>query len=357
VTHYLEFPTRLEANQSVRVRARVQGVLEEKNFESGAMVEKGTLLFRIEPEPYEAALARAEANLASARAALEIAEADLQRKEQAFKSNAVSEIDVLTARARQSEAEAAVKASETAVTDARINLGYTEIHSPISGQVSDSQADPGNLVGTQDAVLLTTVVDSSSLTGSIQISEREYLAYLRRVAEGQQRPPEEVDFKLKLVDGTIYSETGSLVFIDNQVDRDTGTIRVQIRFPNPRGELAAGFFARIMIPIVFNDAEVVPAAAVQRDIGGDFVAVVGQDNVVERRAVFKGPQIGSQQVIEEGLSAEDRVVIAGLQRAIPGAKVTPVPPDPGLAGESGGEQPAPESEQSPPEGGAQTETE
>jgi len=331
VTEWAEFTGTTKAFESAEIRARVEGFLDSVNFEPSSRVKKGQLLFVIEPKPYQAQLDQALADLAIKNAELQLAEATLIRKENAYKDRAVSEVDVIQARAEKTKAEASIKAAEAAVETARINLSYTSIHSPIPGMVSRNLVDVGNLVGRGEATLLSSVVNDDPMYCYFSLSESDLLQFMSRKnarLDDERTKKERNTVFLELANEVGYPHEGVLDYIDNKVDPQTGTIQARGRFANPKGELASGLFARVRIPIgLLKDALLVPEVALGTDQSGRYVYVVNNQNDVEYRRVKPGPLEKGMRVVLEGIKADDRVIIKGLQRARPGMKVTPMTPE------------------------------
>lgn len=325
VTTYLTFPGKTEAEESVEIRARVKGFLRSIDFEPGSRVAKDQLLFTIEPEPFEAAVAAAKGQLAKANADFEIAKANRMRREQALKTNAVAELEVLKARADEDAAKANIQVAEANVSDAEINLSYTRIKSPIDGVVSRNLVTIGNLVGGTDPTLLTTVVDDDPVFAYFELSERAILPYLKT-----RKDLEDVDnskvrktpVKLQFATGSIYDTEGRIDFIDNRLDPETGTMRARAEFDNPNAEVAEGLFVKVMIPQPATDAILVLRESIQRDLAGRYVLTVDKDNVVIRKNVEPMEVVGYRQIVK-GLDSGDRVIVRGLQRAREGIDVAP----------------------------------
>lgn len=335
VTVFLELPARTTSFARAEVRARVKGFLQEIHFQPGRPVKAGAPLFTIERDQFEAALASAEGQLERAQADLGIATTNLEKRTQAGQTGAVSKIDIAAAEAERKAAAAAVKMAEASVQDAKRDLSYTGIASPMDGMVSKSEIDIGNLVGADGPTLLTTVVQDHPIFAEFEINERDILRHLpKRRLVGNERPDREIqqaDIRLTLSDGTIHPLTGRVDFLDNTVDPETGTIRARARFDNPDGSLISGLFVRVGIPWKFENAGDsgpirVPAEVVQRDLAGSFVLVVGEGNRVERRPVEASSfREGPDAILTSGLTAGDRVIVSNLQKARPGLVVTPRP--------------------------------
>jgi len=320
VTIYSDISARIESFLTVEVRARVAGFLRSVEFKDGQLVEAGQLLFKIEPEQYQAALDMAKAQLAQSEAQAELAQIRFERREIAYKTKAVSELDLHTSRAELSVANAGVRSAKASVKKAELNLSYTEVVAPTAGRVSRSLVHIGNLVGAGDATLMTILVVEDPVFVYAEMDEREVLPILRRVLQ-EDRLPRAV--KLQMADGVDYGEVGTPDYIDPIMDRETATITVRAVFPNPDTFLKAGMFARLMIPRELKGAIMIPELAIQKNMLGAFVLCVNADNIVEKTYITTGARVdGNLRVVTEGLSVEDRVITGGMQRARPGSAVT-----------------------------------
>ncbi len=327
VTVFQEFVGSTEAFKSVDIRARVQGFLDEMSFEPSSFVRKDQLLFVIEPEPYEAQRDRAAAGLKGAEAGLARAESDLDRLEQAVKTNAVSQQEVTRARAERDQASAALLQAQAELTNAEIQLEYTTVTSPIDGLVSRNFVDLGNLVGAGEATLLTTVRQIDPIYAYFEVSER-FIAQALEQRGGHKGPKDGgVVSATLLLEETGLEIEGVIDSMENTVDAATGTIRVRGVFPNPDALIFPGFFVRVRLPgELLEDALLVEEIALGTDLGGRYLMIVGEDNVVERRYIEPGPlQPDQTRVILAGLAPGERYIIDGLQRARPGMPVTPSP--------------------------------
>jgi len=328
IIDHVEFTGSTEAVESVQIRARVEGYLENIRFEDGVRIEKGELLFNIDPKPFQARLDMAAADLSLSLADLELARTTLRRKEGALKDNAISEVEVIEARARRDKAGAAVEAARAAVVTARLDLSYTAIHAPISGRIDRHRADAGNLVGAGERTLLATIVKDDPIHVYFNVSESDLMCYQRQ----HQQTPTNGNGKTPVFLGVAgeegYPHEGRVDFVDNRVDADTGTIQVRALFPNPDGLLLPGLFARVRVPTSApHPALLVPERALGADQLGRFLLVIGDKNTVAYRTVRVGDKFGDLRVIESGIASGDRVIVNGIQRARPGAPVTPVMED------------------------------
>lgn len=322
VTVFRDFPGRLAPSDEVDIRARVKGFLKTIDFEDGERVKKGDLLFTIEPDEYESAANAAEAQLAQAKAALKLADATLQRNQSAYESRAVSEVDVLTAEANKDSADAAVLAAQAQLERAQLELSYTKIHAPFDGRIARREHSVGNLVGSGESTLLTTLVAEKPIDAFFNIDERALLDHTRSGRNtgkpGENIPP----VTLELADGGTFNEKGKVDYNDPQFDPNTGTLQVRARFPNADLQLLPGMYGIIQIPEEKKGALLVPDLAIQRDLGGSFVLVVNDQNVVESRYVQRGELVGTDRIITDGLADDEQIIVNGIQRARPGIKVS-----------------------------------
>ncbi|HYZ48151.1 MAG TPA: efflux RND transporter periplasmic adaptor subunit [Sphingomonas sp.] len=321
VNEWDDYVGRFEASKTVEVRPRVSGQIVAVHFTDGQMVRKGQLLFTIDPRPFAAALAEARAGLASAQSDLALARADLGRAQRLLADEAVSrsEIDRLQARVRA--AEAAVAAGQARVRSRALDLEFTEVRAPIGGRVSDRRVDPGNLVATGDGTassLLTTINALDPIYFSFDASEALFLKAKRAREQGAEASPIEV----RLQDEADYRWSGRLDFTDNGLNPKSGTIRGRAVLDNPGLFLTPGMFGNMRLANGGTvKALLVPDAAVQTDQARKIVLVVGPDGAVAAKPVAPGPLVDGLRVIHAGLTPQDRVVIAGTQMAMPGAKV------------------------------------
>lgn len=329
VTIYLEETASTEAVARVAVRARVEGFLKSVNFEPGNMVKEGDLLYEIEPELYEARFESAEAELLARKARLMEAENDKTRQERIRAQNpgATSEATVVAAQAEFQAAEAAVMQAEAQLKQAKIDLNYTRVVSPINGRVGKTLVKPGNLVGSGGmATELTTVLQYDPIYANFNISERELLE-LRSTAEDSSTGEinrEELRIGLSRENDPGFPFQGRFDYADLTVDQSTGTFMIRGIFPNPDRRIIPGLFVTVRLPIgTQENALLIPERAVAVDQAGRFLLAVNSENEVERRNVTVGMKVGEFVVIEQGLQGEDVVIIDGLQRSRPGAKVTP----------------------------------
>lgn len=328
ITEWDEYTGRFEAVAKVEVRARVSGYLTQKHFNDGDIVNPGALLYSIDDRPFRRSLEEAQSELESARTRLKFAERDRERAESLAGRGNISQ-QVLDQRLREEqEAAAAVKAAEARVRRLQLDVEFTEIRSPVRGRVSDNLVSVGNYIsgGSPNATLLTTIVTLDPIHFVFDVSETAYLKYLRLDRSGE-RPSSRVAANpvyLSLRDETGFPHKGEMDFVDNRFSEGTGTMRGRAVFGNKEQIFVPGLFGRIrLIGSAPYDAVLLPPSAVATDQASKFVYVVGDDGTVERKAVVLGPVIGGLQVVRKGLSADEKVVVKGLQRVRPGSKVTP----------------------------------
>jgi membrane fusion protein (multidrug efflux system) len=325
---YQEWVATTDGMVNATILAQVQGYLIKQNYKEGDLVKKGTLLFEIDPRPFQAALDEARAALAKQQAVLQTAQANLKRILPLAAANAVSQRDKDNAVGAADSAEAQVLAAQAQVRKAELNLGFTKIASPIDGIAGAAKAQIGDLVGTPQAMVLTTVSTVNPIKVYVPISEREYLQVVEKSKQEQKSASEKTPytFSLILADGRTWSDQGTFSFADRQVDPLTGTIRVAILFPNPENILRPGQYAKVRVLMgTEKGALLVPQRAVGELQGNYQVAVVEADNTVKIRNVKAGERFGDLWVIREGLKPGEKVVAEGTQKVGDGVKVTPRP--------------------------------
>jgi membrane fusion protein (multidrug efflux system) len=321
VTLTEEYVGQAEAVETVEIRSRVQGLLERQAFRDGAIVHRGELLFQIDQQPFAAALEQARANLAQAEAAAANSVQNLARVSRLIADNAVSQQDLDTAVARERADKASVEAATAAVHEASLNLGYTQITAPRDGIISKALVKPGALV-TVAQTLLTTVYSSNPIHVNFVLGEQRMLELTRRTRD---KTAGQDEFRLRLVDGSDYAQTGRLDFVDAAVDPKNDTLQVRIVVPNPDGLLRPGQYVRVLVPSVPRpNAILIPQKAVQELQGLKTVYVVDGDNKVSARQITATQRLGTDWVIDSGLQAGEIVVVDGLQKVSPGATVKPV---------------------------------
>jgi membrane fusion protein, multidrug efflux system len=329
ITETRGFVGRVTAAERVDLRARVQGLLQEVSFTEGHRVEAGARLFLIEPDSYQAVVAQRAADLERARAEAVNADAQLRRGEELLKTNAIARARVDELRAAAAVATASVAQGEAALNAAQLNLDYTEIRAPISGRIGLSQYTVGNLIG-PDSGVLATLVQQDPVNVQFPLTQKELLAYRKRVLETGGDASAAV-IQLRLADGSLYEREGRVDFVDVTVDQGTDTVLLRSSLPNPDNLLVPGQFVAVTVKSGELDAGVlVPQSALQMDQLGLSVLVLDEENRVQVRRITAGQQIGPRVVAQSGLVPGDRVVVEGIQKVRPGQTVTATPWQPPL---------------------------
>jgi len=361
VLEWDEYTARLEATEVVEVRARVSGYLLSIHFKDGAMVKKGDLLFTIDPRPYEAALHRMQAESSVAKARLDLAQRKSARAINLIGREAISkeEADIRSAEATQ--AEASLAAADAAVEAAQLELEFTRVQAPIAGRLSRRFVTEGNLVnggiGAQ-GTLLTSIVSLDPIYAYFEADERSFLKYVRLAQSGERPSSREYKnpVRVALADEKGFQHEGHMDFVDNQLDVGTGTMVGRALLPNPDFILTPGLFARLQLPgSGKRNAILLPDTAILFDQAVSFVWTVDEEQRVRYRPVEIGRLYEGLRIIRSGLRPSDRVIVAGVQRVMPGIIVSPqeaTPEEMGSAAPAGGtaeaSPPAPASEAPPP---------
>jgi membrane fusion protein, multidrug efflux system len=324
---YREWIGTLEGYVNAQIRAQVVGYLRSQDYQEGSEVTKGDLLFEIDPRPFEAALAQAQAKLAQDEAQESRTRWDVERYSPLAKQNAISQQEYNDAVQSNLAAQAQVKADQAAVEAARLNLEFTKITSPIDGLAGIAQAQIGDLVGPNGPVL-TTVSKIDPIKVYFTASEQAYLAYRRTYTNATARAAHEQELQLQLLlaDGSLYPPRGKFFFAGREVNPTTGTIQLVGVFPNPGYTLRPGQFARVQaITQLRKDTLTVPQRAVSELQGNYQVAVVDEHDHVHLQSVTVGEQVGSDWVIEKGLHPGERIVVEGTQKVKEGMAVQAQP--------------------------------
>ncbi|HEY2675659.1 MAG TPA: efflux RND transporter periplasmic adaptor subunit [Steroidobacteraceae bacterium] len=321
-----EYPAQLEASNTVEIRPQVAGILYRQAALEGAPVKRGQTLFEIEPQPYIAALAQAQAGLAQATAAAAQAERDLARARPLTALDALSEKELDAAVAADASAKSQVKAGEAAVKTAELNLGYTNIRSPIDGVMSRALVRIGGVV-TGYTTLLTTVYQTDPMYANFSVGEQRMLQVQRELGRPlDQRNPSRRDFRILLADGSEYALPATMNFVDAAVDLRTDTLALRLTVPNPKQFLHAGQYIKVVVATAeLQDALLLPQRAVQVLQDKNFVWIVDGAGTAQQRDVKMGQQQGSDWVVEQGLKPGDVVVVDGAQKLRPGMRVQSQP--------------------------------
>jgi RND family efflux transporter MFP subunit len=322
VSLWNDYVGRFEASRSVEVRPRVSGQIVGIHFRDGDIVRRGQLLFTVDPRPFAAALAEARAGVATAQSELALAQLNLSRARRLLEADAVSQANVDQLTAQVQTARAALAAAQARVRQRALDLEFTRIRAPISGRISDRRIDAGNLVsaGEGGGTLLTTINALDPIYFTFDVPESLYLQAARQRRGGTRGELAEI----RLQDEASYNWRGTLDFTDNGISQNSGTIRARAVVRNPDYFLTPGMFGNMRLADGGTTlALLVPDAAVRIDQARKIVLVVGKDDTVAAKPVETGPLVGSLRVIRSGLTRADRVIVQGVQFAMPGAKVKP----------------------------------
>ncbi len=329
---YKEWVASMDGMVNATILAQVEGYLIKQNYKEGDYVKKGTLLFEIDPRTFQSDLDVAKANLAKQQAILATAAANLKRILPLAAANAVSQRDKDNSVGASLSAEAQVLSAQAQVRKAELNLSFTKITSPIDGIAGEADAQIGDLVGTAQSLVLTSVSTVNPIKVYVPISEREYLEVVQKSKQERVEKSAERTYDMSLADGSVWPHPGTFSFADRQVDTGTGTIRVAILFPNAENLLRPGQFAKVRALMgTSKGALLIPQRAVGELQGVYQVAVVGADNTVKITNVKVGERVKELWVITDGLKPGDRVVAEGTQKAGDGVKVAPKPYTPAKA--------------------------
>lgn len=320
VNQWDDYVGRFEASRSVEVRPRVSGAIVAVHFTDGAIVRQGQLLFTIDPRPFAAALAEARAGVATAQSELALAETNLARGRRLLETEAVSQASVDQLIAKERSARAALAAAQARVQARALDVEFTQVRAPISGRISDRRIDPGNLVSAGDAggTLLTTINALDPIYFTFDVPESLFLKSSRQRQGGEAGQVTEI----RLQDEADYNWRGRLDFTDNGINKNSGTVRARAIVPNPNYFLAPGMFGNMRLADGgTTTALLIPDAAIRTDQARKIVLTVGKDGTVAAKPVETGPLVAGLRVIRSGLAKTDRVVVQGVQFAMPGSKV------------------------------------
>jgi RND family efflux transporter MFP subunit len=325
-----EFTGRFEADKYIELRARVSGYLDAIHFRDGQIVEKGDLLFTIDPRPFEAQSSRAEAEARRVQTQLGNIVLELRRGERLLESNAISQEAVEERQSAKAAAEAQLEAARASIRSAELDLEFTRIRSPIRGRISDRKVDVGNLIsgGSSESTLLATIVSLDPIHFVFDASEADYLRYGRLGLAGKRPSSREVanPVEIRLMDEDGWLHKGRMDFVDNVLDPRTGTMRARAVLDNPDSFLTPGVFGRVRVPGSGRyEAVLIPDSAILYDQSNKIVYKVDDAGTVSAQRIVTGPMSHGLRVVREGLSREDRIIVNGLQRARPTGMVTPNP--------------------------------
>lgn len=343
-----ELPGRIAATRISEVRARVSGILQERVFEQGATVKKDDVLYRIDPRLFRVRVTSAEAALQRAKSIQDNARLQLERQKSLRDRNIASGIEYDTAAVNLAQATADVASAEAGLDEAKINLEYTEVRAPISGVIGAALVTEGALVTADGTSNLALIQQVDPVYADFTQSAQELLNLKRAVSAGTlaSTAPGEARVELVFDDGSLYAEPGKLLFANANVDSNTGQVTLRAEFPNKAGDLLPGMYVRVRIEqAVRHNAFTIPQRAVIRDDAGQAqVYVLGADNVAELRKVTLGQAQGSEWLVEGGLKQGESIIVDGVQKVQPGAKVAPEAWKPAEAATSSSQQPVKTSE-------------
>jgi len=319
-----EFVARTQAFKEADLKARVEGELIERHFREGAMVKKGQLLLKIDPENYEALLAQAKADVASKQSGKENAVRNLKRAKDLIGDGYISQSDFDRLTTEESQANASVKSAEAALRRAELDVSYTTILAPFTGRIGKVNYNVGNIVGpTSDALATLTVTDPIYV--NFQVEEELYLDYLQQHKNSDKPSDVKMDLTLRLPNNTSYEENGEFDFADTKIEQGMGTVELRAKFANSKGLILPGLFVTLITESQEKESTaMVPQAAVQASQQGKFVLTVDDSNTVKQRHVVLGRRINAMWVVLEGLEEGEQVIIEGLQKVRPGVAVNPV---------------------------------
>jgi RND family efflux transporter MFP subunit len=327
ITEWDEYTGRFQAVETVEIRARVSGFIDQVHVNEGQLVKQGDLLFVIDQRPFRLAVDQAKADLERAQAKLEVATLDVQRATPLVQSQTLTGREFDTRKSTERDAAGQVGGAQAALKTAELNLEWTEVRAPIAGRISDRRVDAGNLItgGPNGATLLSVIVSIDPIHFVFDGSEADFIRYLRLARTGARPSSRDAQnpVSVRLADETEFVHQGRMDFVDNTVNAKTGTIRGRAVFDNKDGFLTPGFFGRLRLFGGTHDALLVPDSAIASDQSRKIVFTVADDGMVGVKLVELGPIIDGLRVIRSGLAASDRIVIDGLARARPGQKVTP----------------------------------
>jgi RND family efflux transporter MFP subunit len=325
VTRYFDATGNAAAVNSVQLVARVQGFVQAISYTDGQFVKKGTSLFTIEPEPYKLKVDAAKASVTSAQATLTQNQAEYQRQADLVQKQVSTQANYDKALAQRDSSQADLQSAQANEQQAEINLGYTDVTAPFDGVVTARQVSIGELVGASSPTVLATIVQLDPIWVNFNASERDVLQIRANLAETGRTTADLIGMtgQVALQTDTGYPHDGKLDYIAPDVDPSTGTLAARLSLPNADRSLLPGYFVRVRIPGKPAPALLVPDVALGSDQGGRYVLIVNAENVVEQRNVEAGQLVGNLRVIDSGLNKDDRVVIGGIMRAIPGQKVDP----------------------------------
>ncbi|WP_155905192.1 efflux RND transporter periplasmic adaptor subunit [Methylopila sp. M107] len=331
VSEVAEFTGRFEASERVDVRAQVSGQLVEVAFKDGAQVKKGDLLFKIDPRPYQNALEQAQSAVTTANATIQLTKADVDRAKDLIRTGNITDQVAQQRQQAYQQALASLQSAQAQVATAKLNLEWTDVRAPIEGRIGRKLVTEGNLIASgASSSVLTTIVGIKPIYFYFDVDEQSYLRYMNFVREGKIKQEDGgAPVKIALPDSPKFTIDGRIDFADNQLDQQTGTLRLRATVPNQDGFLTSGVFGRLQLTSSPEyDAVLIPDAAILSDQTRKIVMTVDKDNKVVPKVVELGQANDGMRVIRSGLTEEDVVIVNGLMRARPGAEVAPQKVDP-----------------------------
>jgi RND family efflux transporter MFP subunit len=326
VTRYIEATGNTAPIKSVDLVARVQGFLQSIDYQDGSFVKQGTQLFTIEPETYKLKLEQAQAAETGAQASVRQSEADYKRQAELVQRQAVSQATLDNSTSTRDNAQANLQQAQANTKLAQVNYGYTKVTAPFDGIVSAHMVSVGELVGVSSPTQLASIVAMDPIYVNFTVNEQDVLRIRAEATRRGLTPADMKQFPIQvgLQTETGYPHEGKLDYVSPTLNQSTGTLAVRGLVPNDKRVLLPGYFVRVRVPFDQDkNALLVPDTALGSDQGGRYLLVVNKDNVVEQRKVELGQQVDALRVIDSGISADDRVIVSGAIRAIPGQKVSP----------------------------------
>ncbi|MBY6186210.1 efflux RND transporter periplasmic adaptor subunit [Marinobacter hydrocarbonoclasticus] len=320
-----EFVGRTQAYEDVHIQAQVSGQLIQRHFTEGDRVKQGELLFTLDPEPFQAQVNQANAVLAQAEAARDVAVINWERGKRLHPEGVISDTDMDELTSRKLQAEAQVVQANAALDAAALQLEYAQVRAPIDGRISNAFVSTGDLITPQTQ--LATLVQADPFWVTFQASERQMAAARTMVRKDPSQDVRltDLDVEMRMPDGEMFDQIGRIDFVDNRVDAATGTVNLRARFSNPEGWVLPGMYVTLVIrPPEAEPRLLVPQASVQEDQQGRYVMVLAEGNEVQKRMVTLGQRYGIKWAVLEGLEEGEQIVVEGLQKIRPGAVVTPV---------------------------------
>lgn len=320
-----EYVGRLQAQEDVTIEAQVRGYLRTRDFKEGQLVQAGAVLYTIDDSEFEAAMARAKADLAAAVANQANATRNYNRGIELLPKGAISQSEMDDLTAKKLDSDARIASAQAQITSAEVNLGFTTIAAPITGRIGRSMVSPGDLVGPTGGAL-TTLVSIDPIQALFQVSEATYISAITTRLQGQQLDPEalrNIEVSLELTNGVLYPEVGKIDYFANRVDASTGTLEARALIPNPHSLLVPGQYVRVVLQDTnLLEGLFIPQAAVQADQQGAFALAVDNNSAVVRRGVELGHRLDAKVLVISGLSEGEQVIVRGLQQVRPGMTVT-----------------------------------